>query len=463
MAARKGSLLIPITVGSAFFMEGLDATILTTALPQIAKDFGVAAPEVGGAITSYLLSLAIFIPVSGWVADRFGAKRTYCAALVVFTLGSALCAMATGPLWLALARGVQGLGGALLTPVGRLILARSFPKDELIHAMSFMIIPGLIGPVVGPVLGGFIATYTSWHWIFLINLPLGALGLALALVYLPDIDGGGASTAFDFRGFGLIVLALAPLQFALESLAAAHVSWTTTGALLVISAAGLLAYIAHARTHARPLIDLNLLRIRTFAVAVGAGFLSRVAIASAPFLLPILFQSAFGMTALHSGLLVFSMAVGQLVMRMWTTPMLRALGVRNSLALNGVCIGLSTVGFALLTEPRADWIVFVYGFVCGLSQCVQLSVLAALHFSGVEPDAASRATAFSSVTQRFAAAFGVAISASLLQAFGGSHLRAADFNAVFLIVGAIALAAVPFYLMLRQGDGADLMAKGAKS
>jgi Na+/melibiose symporter-like transporter len=284
----------------------------------------------------------------------------------------------------------------------------------------------------------------------------------LAVIYLPEID-AGEPTAFDFRGFGLLVLALAPLQFALESLAVAHVSWIATGALFAVAAAGLVAYIAHARIRAKPLIDLELLKIRSFAVCVGAGFLSRLSIAAAPFLLPILFQSAFGMTALHSGLLVFSMAIGQITMRIGINRVLRVLGVRNALALNSALIGLTTAGFFLFTEPRPDWVVFVYGFVVGLIQCVQLATLAALSFSGVEPEAASRATAFSSVAQRFASAFGVAVSASLLQWFAGDRISGEAFNGVFVIMGVVAFVAVPFFLLLKDTDGADLIPRTAKN
>jgi MFS family permease len=322
-----------------------------------------------------------------------------------------------------------------------------------------MIIPGLVGPVVGPLLGGFIATYASWHWIFLINIPLGALALALAIMHLPAVESGGERAAFDFVGFGLLILALAPLQFALESLSAPHISWLATGALTAASATGLAAYVRHARLFPRPLIDLDLLRIRTFAVAVSAGFLSRAAIAASPFLLPILFQVAFGMTAFHSGLLVFSMAVGQIVMRVGITPVLRTLGVRNALALNGAAIGLMTGGFVFFTEQRPDWAVILYGFVFGLVQCVQLSVLAALHFSGIESEAMSRATSFSSVAQRFAAAFGVAICASLLHVFSGADITGEHFKPVFLIIALVACVPVPFFLLLREGDGVDLLGK----
>ena len=460
VTTRSGSsLLIPITVAAAFFMEGLDSTIINTALPQIAKSFDVAATEVSGAITSYLLSLAIFIPLSGWLADRFGGRRVYTAAIVVFSIGSLCCALASNTTALVASRLLQGFGGALMTPVGRLILARSFPKHELIRAMSFMVIPGLVGPMVGPVVGGFITTYMSWRWVFLVNLPLGVVGVALALIVLEPIESEHPGP-FDFRGFALIAVAFGFLQMGFDSLANLNLVAWRTGAMFACTVAALAAYYFHARNRLNPVLSLAIFRLRTFSISVLAGALSRIGIASAAFLVPLLLQVAFGMSAFHSGLLTFVMAIGQIVMRFGIAHLLRRIGVRRLLIWNTLAMAVALTGLSVLRLDTPDWIIVVYLFGYGIMQSAQFSTLAALNFSGVSSAEMSRATAVSAVTQRFSMGIGIALSAFLLnRAAGGAHLTAIDFVPALAVMAAIEVSSLVGFVRLRRDDGSDLTAR----
>jgi EmrB/QacA subfamily drug resistance transporter len=302
--------LIPLIVACALFMENLDSTVLSTALPAIAASFGEDPVRLNLAITAYLFSLAVFIPISGWVADRFGARRVFRAAILVFTVGSILCGISQSLTELVLARIFQGLGGAMMVPVGRLVLLRSVDKAQLVSAMTYLTVPALIGPVIGPPLGGFITTYFSWRWIFFINVPIGLLGMLLATLFIEEIR-EERPPPLDLPGFLLTGIGLMSIVVAFESIGRPLLPAGAVLALFAIGAAALLTYLHHYRRQTHPALNLGLLRVPTFRVAIVGGFLFRIGIGATPFLLPLMLQIGFGMSPLKSGLLTFAGAAGR--------------------------------------------------------------------------------------------------------------------------------------------------------
>jgi EmrB/QacA subfamily drug resistance transporter len=327
--------LTALIVACALFMQNLDSTVISTALPAMARAFGAEPTHMNVALTSYMLSLAVFIPCSGWLADRFGARTVFRAAILVFTIGSVLCGMANSLAFLVGARILQGVGGAMMVPVGRLVLLRTTPKSELVAAMAWLSTPALIGPVLGPPLGGFLVTYFSWRLIFDINIPIGVLGVVLVTLFVEEIR-EPVVTRFDWRGFVLSAVGLASLMFGFETIGRGVFPLTVSIAALVVGLVCASAYILHARSHARPILDLSLFRYRTFTVAVAAGTLFRVGIGAIPFLLPMMLQLTFGRSAAQSGLITFASSLGALVMKPAATGALRRLGFRNTLLYNAV-------------------------------------------------------------------------------------------------------------------------------
>jgi EmrB/QacA subfamily drug resistance transporter len=454
-AAPPPSLIIPVVIASALFMENLDSTIIATALPDIARSLGESPIRLNIAVTSYLLSLAVFTPISGWVADRLGARTVFCWAIVIFTASSALCGQSHTLGMLIATRVLQGLGGAMMTPVGRLILVRTFPKDQLMRAMTYMTMPALIGPAMGPVLGGFLATYVSWRWIFYINIPFGLIGIALALRFIANAP-MPPPPRFDLPGFFIAGLGLCLLELAFETLGRSTLTGSAQAGLIAAAIATLSLYRWYALRHADPVMDLRLFSIRTFRAAVLTGGLCRIGMGGIPFLLPMLFQLAFGMTALQSGLLTFVSSLGALVMKPIAPRLLRWIGFRRLLAGNAIVVGIATAALSLVTPewPRAA----IWGFllVFGFFRSVQLTNIQALTFTDLTDNAASKGTSIAAVAQRLTMSFGVAIAASLLSIFGGpaSPPTPAHFHWVFVIFGMVnALPALGF-LRLKSGDGA---------
>jgi len=323
-------IIVPLIVACALFMQNLDSTVIATALPAIAVSLHEDPLRLNLAITSYLLSLAVFIPLSGWMADRFGARPVFCWAIAVFTLGSAGCGLAYNLPELIAARILQGMGGAMMVPVGRLVLLRTVPKADLVRALAFLSMPALLGPVIGPPLGGFIVTYSSWRWIFYINLPVGILGIVLGRLFIADLRERNVGP-LDLRGFVLAGVGLAGLTFGLEAVGRGALPVTVVGGLIVGGAICVALYVLHARHASYPIIDLALMRIPTFAASIYGGSLFRVGIGALPFLLPMLLQVGFGMNALGSGLLTFASAAGAMTMRLTATPVIRLVGFRRVL------------------------------------------------------------------------------------------------------------------------------------
>ena len=454
--ARRISLAIPITVAGGQFMEGLDSTIIGTSLPEIARSLAVPATALSLALTSYLLSLAVFIPVSGWIADRFGARRVFCSAIAVFCLGSLLCGAAHGLATLIGARVVQGLGGAMMVPVARLILLRTYPKDQLIRALNLMLVPALTGPMLGPVVGGFITTYFSWRWIFFINLPVGLIGIVMTLLVVEEVT-APRPPAFDVRGFVLVGLGLAAAQVAIENCGRGTLPIAVEVALGLVAAASLLAYWRHAGLVPNPVIDLALFRLRSFEAAVLTGSLCRAGIGAMPFLLPLFFQLGFGLDPLRTGLLIFVASAGDIVMLAGTPRVLQRFGVRRVLIGNGLAVAAMLAGFALFTALPPAWFVMLYLFAFGLARSLQFSSLSAVGYADLTAAQMGQGSGITTVAMRLSFSVGIGIGATLLQRFvvAGS-VTAADFRPVFLVTAAAVLAAVWGFRRLAPGDGAQL-------
>jgi EmrB/QacA subfamily drug resistance transporter len=449
-------ILIPLVVACGLFMENLDSTIISTSVPEMARSLGESPLKLNLAVTSYLLSLAVFIPISGWIADRFGARTVFCSAIVLFTLGSALCGLADSLPMLIATRVLQGFGGAMMTPVGRLILLRSFPKDALVTAMSYVTVPALIGPTMGPIIGGLLTTYASWRWIFYINIPFGIVGIVLASRYIENFR-AQKPPRFDFTGFLIAGCGLAFLEFAIESLGRHVLAPETQITLFFVAALTLLLYGWHARRVESPALDLTLFRNRTFNISVLNGGICRIGLGAIPFLLPLLMQLGFGLDALHSGMITFVSGLGAILMKTVSSWMLRSFGFRRLLVGNSVIVGAMVAGLALFRQDTPHWLLLSYLLVFGFLRSIQFTAMNTLGYAELTPATMSRATSLSSVAQQLSVSFGVSIGASILAVLVGDRMvTAADFRPVFLIVALIpALTAIGF-ARLRPLDGVEV-------
>ncbi len=440
------------------FMEQLDATVLTTALPTMARDFGVTAPSMSVALTSYLLSLAIFIPASGRIADRYGSRKVFRAAIVVFVIGSILCAQAPSLPLLVAARAFQGLGGAMMMPVGRLVLLRSVERRDMVSAMSWLLVPALIGPIIGPPVGGLIVTYLDWRWIFYINVPIGILGAVLVTRFIADVR-GDRPEPFDASGMLLSGAALCCLFFGFELTSRAGEGMP---ALLLLAAGSVFGaiYIGHARRTRDPILDLSLMRLPSFGSAVIAGALTRITQGAHPFLLPLMLQLEFGLSAVQSGTIVIATALGSLVMKAIAPRVLRRFGFRSSLIVNGV---IASGGYAICAAFRPDWpygAIFAVLLCCGFFMSFQFTAYNIVAFDEVPAPRMSAATSFYTTFQQLMLSVGICVAATALQ---GSMLvrhhaspALQDFSAAFLTVTAISTLATIWNTRFSAGAGAEI-------
>jgi EmrB/QacA subfamily drug resistance transporter len=453
---------VTLIVAVALFMETMDSTIIATSLPAIAADLAEDPIALKLALTSYLLSLAVFIPVSGWMADRFGARTVFRAAIVVFTLGSAACGFAQGLGDFILFRIIQGMGGAMMVPVGRLVILRSVPKAELISALAWLTVPALMGPVIGPPLGGFISTVFDWRWIFWINIPIGLLGIYLATRFVENFREEEVPPP-DVKGFFLSGIGLGGLAFGFTVIGQPLFSAPVVAAMLIAGALALTLYVRYALRVPAPLLDLRLLKIDTFFASVAGGFLFRLGIGAAPFLLPLYFQLGFGMTALQSGLLTFATAVGAIAMKTTAAPIIRRIGFKQILAWNAVLTAAFTAASALFTEVTPAAVILAVLLVGGFFKSLQFTAINSIAYADIEEKDMSKATSFASVAQQLSMSAGVATGALVLEIerMGREthQVVASDFPPAFLIVGALAALSALVFMRLPKHAGSSLSRK----
>ncbi|HHL6425695.1 TPA: MFS transporter [Klebsiella pneumoniae] len=399
-----------LLVAGAFFMEFLDGTVIATALPDMARDFGVTAVELNIGISAYLITLAVLIPASGWIADRFGARAIFTLALAIFTLASVFCGLSTEVHIFVAMRILQGVGGALMVPVGRLAVLRTTPKHQLIKAIATLTWPALVAPIIGPPLGGFITRYASWHWIFFINVPLGLAAIILSLRIIPDIR-KTERRSFDLSGFITTSVAMVSLVTAMERLGDRQPQIWPTLALAALGFGCLLYSIRHFRRAAAPMVRLDALQVPTFRVTMYGGSLFRASISAVPFLLPLLFQVGFGMDPFHSGLLVLAVFVGNLTIKPATTPLIRWLGFRRLLLINGALNVCSLLACALLTPQTPVWAIMLILYLGGVFRSIQFTGVSTLAFADVPAAQMSDANTLFSTASQLAVGLGITLGA----------------------------------------------------
>jgi EmrB/QacA subfamily drug resistance transporter len=456
--------LIPLIVATALFMENMDSTVIATSLPAIAADIGTSPLTLKLAINSYLLSLAVFIPASGWTADRFGARIVFALAVAVFMVGSIGCAVSGSVTDFVFARILQGMGGAMMTPVGRLVLLRSIDKSALVNAMTWVTVPALIGPVIGPPLGGFITTYFSWHWIFLINIPIGLVGIVMALKFIDPIKSIDPEP-FDLYGLLLAGIGLAGIAFGLSVAGLNLLPWSVVAALVGVGSISMTLYVLHARKTGSPVLDFSLLRLSTMRAAIIGGFLFRLGIGALPFLLPLLMQVGFGLSPFQSGLVTFASAVGAMGMKTLASRIIRTFGFRNMMTVNAIISAFFLGACALFTVTTPLLLIFIILVVGGFFRSLEFTAINTVAYADIEPAQMSRATTLVSVNQQLAVSAGVAIGAfsveTTLWLRHQPELNAAAFAPAFVVVALISAASSYFFWQMPDDAGHEISGRKA--
>lgn len=451
--------LLPMVVASALFMENMDAAVIATSLPAIARDLGHDPVVLKLALTSYLLSLAVFIPVSGWCADRYGARLVFQAAISVFITASIACASSQSLEHLIFARAFQGIGGAMMVPVGRLIVLRSVPKSGMVDALAYLSIPALMAPMIGPPIGGYVTTYFDWRWIFWINVPIGIIGLALAARYMPNIK-SDTTRPMDWTGFALAGPGLASfisgLTLAGSDVIAPEIAYT------LIAVGGILCalYVRHASRVTAPLLNLALLKLPTFRTSVLGGGLFRMGIGAIPFLLPLMLQVGFGLSPFQSGMITFAGAFGALLMKLAARPILRRFGFRQVLTFNALLCSSLLALYALFTPATPHLLIAFVLVIASFFRSLQFTCLNAVAFADVEEKSMSGASSLVGVAQQLFLSTGVAMAAFILEALraarGTPNLEPSDFSSAFLIVAVMTAMAAFMHARLPRDAGHDV-------
>ncbi len=454
------SRIVPLIVAVALLMENIDGAVLSTSLPAIATDLGSDPIHLKLVLTTYLLALAMFIPASGWAADRFGARLVFRWAIMVFAAGSIASGMSNSLLELVGARTLQGIGGSMMVPVGRLIVLRAVPRDGLVGALAWLTVPVLVGPVLGPPLGGYITTYWDWRWIFWINIPLAVLGVVLVSLFIPDIR-EKAVRGFDSVGFLMAGPGLAAFLTGVTLAGLNLATPVVIGGLVLGGLALIAAYVRHAFRVAEPMIDLRLLALPTFRISMVAGTLFRVSVGALPFLLPLMLQYGFGMTPFQSGMLTFVSGAGALVMKFVAQPVLRRFGFRGVLTGNVVIAALFILGPAFFTQATPAAVMMLVLFAGGLSRSLQFAAVNAIGYADVNAERLSSATSFSAVAQQLSGSVGITIAAMGLEAVGWlrgvTAVDVGNFPWVFGVIAAMAASSTFAFARLGDKAGAGLV------
>ncbi len=455
---------LPWVVAIALFMEQLDSTIVNTAIPAMAISLDVTPLSLKAVVSSYILSLAVFIPVSGWVADRFGTRRVFFIAVSLFTLSSVLCGLSLNVPMLVAARVLQGMSAAMMMPVGRLTIVRTFPKAELLAAMNFVIIPALIGPLLGPTVGGLIVYWLSWRDIFFVNVPVGIVALILIYYHMPDYR-GESRRPLDVTGMVLFGGGAALLSWLLEIFGEHRLNTTEVVTLLLVSLGLLLAYAWHAARIPYPLLRMALFRIRTFRVSVVGGFITRMSMGGLPFLLPLLYQVGLGMPAWQSGLLMMPMALAAMGMKVISTRVLKHFGYRQVLVVNTLAIGVTVSLYALVTPTTPLFVIVLIGLASGLFNALQFTSMNSIAYADIDSKDSSMASTMTSTFQQMSMSFGLA-SGTLITAWYLGNVPQSNQIAVttalhhaFLTIGVLTLLSSLTFWTLRPDDGASVSGK----
>mgnify|MGYP000862263434 FL=1 len=448
---------LPWIAAMAFFMQALDATILNTALPAIAQSLNRSPLAMQSAIISYTLTVAMLIPVSGWLADRFGTRKIFMLAVTLFTLGSLACALSTSLTELVIFRVLQGIGGAMMMPVARLALLRAYPRSELLPVLNFVTMPGLVGPILGPVLGGVFVTWASWHWIFLINIPIGVAGLFYARKYMPDFTTPRRS--FDMGGFFLFGLSLVLFSSGMELFGEKIVATWIAVSIILSGILLLLLYIRHARRHPTPLISLSLFNTRTFSVGVAGNIASRLGTGCVPFLMPLMLQVGFGYPALIAGCMMAPTAMGSILAKSTVTQVLRWCGYRKTLVGVTVFIGLMIAQFSLQSAALPVWMLILPLFVLGMAMSTQFTSMNTITLADLTDENASSGNSVLAVTQQLSISLGVAVSAAVLRFYEGfdSANTVEQFHYTFITMGALTIVSALVFMLLKPKDGRNLI------
>ncbi|MBW7980944.1 DHA2 family efflux MFS transporter permease subunit [Enterobacillus tribolii] len=453
---------LPWIAAMAFFMQALDATILNTALPSIARSLDRSPLAMQSAIISYTLTVAMLIPVSGWLADRFGTRRIFIFAVTLFSAGSLSCALSGSLSMLVISRIIQGVGGAMMMPVARLALLRAYPRSELLPVLNFVTMPGLVGPVVGPLLGGWLVTYATWHWIFLINIPIGIAGIIYARRYMPDFT--APTRRFDMLGFLLFGLSLVCMSSGMELFGERVLPIIYAWSLLLGGIILLFVYIVHARRHPQPLIDLPLFKTRTFSIGIVGNVASRLGTGCVPFLMPLMLQVGFGYSAVIAGWMMAPTAIGSIIAKSTVTRVLRWFGYRKTLVGVTMIIGVMIAQFSLQSPGMSLWILVLPLFVLGMVMSTQFTSMNTITLGDLTDKTASSGNSVLAVTQQLSLSFGVAISAAVLRFYESLSLGdiVDHFHYTFITMGAITFVSAGIFLLLRKKDG-DGLIKGRKA
>jgi EmrB/QacA subfamily drug resistance transporter len=456
---QASSRALSLTVAAALFMENMDSSVIATALPAIAADIGTDPVSLKLAFTTYLLGLMVILPMSGWIADRFGAKNVFRTAIVLFTAASIMCGFAQSLGWLVFARGIQGLAGALMVPVGRIIMLRSVPKHEFVNALAWLTLPALVGPLIGPPIGGFFTTFFDWRWIFWMNLPMGLVGFVLASYLMPDTR-GEEGIKFDLKGALLAGGGLLCTVFGLTVAGRGLMSPELVALLVAFGLVLLAFYVRHAARAEAPVLDFKLLKTQTFRAGVVGGSLYRIGVGAIPFLMPLMLQLGFGMSAFSSGMITAASALGALLMKVVAGTIIRRFGFRRLLLVNGCLSSVFMAANAWFTPTTPILLIMAVLALAGFLRSLQFTSINAMSYGDLEKQDMSRAVALYNVAQQFSLAAGVAIAAYLLDISlwfrSGNILAPVDFSVALLVVALVSAASIWQFWRLPENAGASV-------
>jgi len=460
MTSRKYNLVLYL-VATTFFMETLDSTVIATALPKMAEDFGVSPVDVGIGITAYLLTLATLIPISAWLADRFGTRNIFTIAIIIFTASSILCGLSESLWFFTLSRVLQGVGGALMVPVGRIIVLRNTKTEDIIRAVGLITWPGLIGPVVGPAIGGFLTSYASWHWIFFINVPIGIIGIYLSWVLIEPFKEQNQKP-LDYWGFLYTGTSLSSLIYAIELSRKIQETQIACVSFVILGLITGVFSIRHLKRAENPMIDLSLFSIPTFSITMWVGLWIRTALSAIPFLIPLYLQVGLGIDPFIAGLLVLSVFIGNLVMKAFTTPMLNRFGFKKLMTINGYLVILSFLACALITKDTPFWMMALILFMNGLFRSLQFTSINTLSLADVPKPQMSSASALASTAMQISMALGIAVGsliltlASLINQGDAQMPLIQDFRLAFVLITLLPICSLWNLRMLSKDAGNSL-------